>query len=144
VTRWYLSPITGNGTGGTKLVPANPYRALAQDRFRDAIVAARKVGLDAGAAFRALIPSNPVTGAPLSTWTLCEVDAPDFTALDIDTTLALLATDLDLALQPTSATDLALAKFSLVRDASDKTVRDVIRRLVSQLDSAVDATKAMA
>jgi hypothetical protein len=144
VKRWYLSPITGNGIAGTKLVPANPYRALAQDRFRDAIVAARKIGLNAGATFRALIPSNPVTGAPLRTWTLCEVDAPDFTALDTDTTLALLAADSDLEVPPTAATDLALAKFSLLRDASDKTIRDVIRRLVSQLDSAVDATKAMA
>jgi hypothetical protein len=124
--RWYLSPLTGDGTIGTRQIPGNPFRAVAQDAFRAAIVSQRQAGTARPSQFSALI-ATAANGSPSKNYALCEIDLPAFTDLDANANLALLAADLSSA--PSAAVDSALTKFGLSRDVKDTTMRAVVNRV---------------
>lgn len=123
--RYYLSPILGTGQRG------NSFRALAQDHFQASVVR----GIPC--TYSALIPTL-ANGALRETWTLCTIDLPDFAILDADVSLGLVGRKSLLNNPPTQATDDALAKFGLVRDPSDATLLQVLRRLMKSLNPVAD------
>ena len=67
--RYYLSPIIGSGS------EADPYRP--------------KIA-DFGVSWAGIIPSDPVTGQPVRSWCLAQVETPDHTVLLADADLTAL------------------------------------------------------
>jgi len=122
--RYYLSPIVGSGT------KADPFRAKAAT-FPAVNVAS-------------IIPSNPLTGAPLFPWALVVVATASHTPLLADTTLTPLPDlSLDAILSTLSASQRAALFAALDAKAIDRqglsnqtAYREVLRRIGRHLNAA--------
>jgi len=124
--RYYLSPIIGSGT------KADPFRAKAAT-FTAVNVAS-------------IIPSSPLTGAPLFPWALVVVQAANHAPLLADTTLTPLPDlSLDAILSTLSASQRAALFAALDAKAIDRqglnnqsAYRAVIRRVGRHLTAPFD------
>ncbi len=124
--RYYLSPIVGSGTND------DPLRA-------------RVAAYDASVV--SLMPSNPTTGSPRSSWTLSVVGAASHAWLQADPQLAALPDlPLDTHLADVDARTLAslraaLARFQIDRAVLDSayTYRDLLVGLARTLEPSYDA-----
>lgn len=112
MTRWYLSPMVGDGF-------ILPKRALVQDLMtllptpRTCTITKSFDGSDA--------------------WALVDVTAPSFPVGFDDPAIALIASSADFDLPTSPAMDAALLRFGVVRDVRDTVTKRVLLRLGQRL-----------